>query len=89
MADSTNPIDAARAINKDVMSWFGFDPRYYYHPTDQGLAEMRDKHKGRCEDMTNLAIYAMRSTGPNRAGIKLELSGQNPVPGTSPTSKKP
>jgi hypothetical protein len=63
MTDSTSPVDAARVINKDVMSWFGFDPRYYYHPTDQGLAEMRDKHKGRCEDMTNLAIYAMRAMG--------------------------
>lgn len=63
MADSTSPIEAAKIINKDVMSWFGFDSRYYFHPTDQGLAEMRDKHKGRCEDMTNLAIYAMRTMG--------------------------
>ena len=63
MADSTDPIEAAKLINKDVMTWFGFDERYYYHPTDQGITEMLTKHKGRCEDMTNATIYAMRANG--------------------------
>ena len=27
--------------------------------TDQGLSGMRERGLGRCEDMTNLAIYAM------------------------------
>lgn len=64
VADSTHePIEAARLINRDVRSWFGFDRRYYYHPTDQGLAEMLQSGLGRCEDMTNLAIYAMRAVG--------------------------
>jgi len=49
--------------NDYIKSWFRFDPRYYEHPTDQGLQEMLDVKLGRCEDMTNLAIYAMRALG--------------------------
>lgn len=65
--DSVNnpedPAEAATLVNNYIMSWFRFDPRYYEHPTDQGLNEMLENKKGRCEDMTNLAIYAMRSIG--------------------------
>ncbi|OGC91495.1 MAG: hypothetical protein A2W25_00525 [candidate division Zixibacteria bacterium RBG_16_53_22] len=63
MADPADPIEAARIINKDVMTYFTFDPRYYYHPTDQGLSEMLANRLGRCEDMTNITIYAMRASG--------------------------
>ena len=63
MADPSNPLEAARLINEDLKSWFHFDPRYYYHPTDQGLSEMLKACKGRCEDMTNLTIYALRANG--------------------------
>lgn len=63
MSDSTDPIEAASLINNDVMSWFLFDPRYYFHPTDQGFAEMMRNKMGRCEDMTNITIYAMRANG--------------------------
>ncbi len=63
MQDPTDPIEAARLINADLMTWFTFDARYYLHPTDQGLADMRAGGLGRCEDMTNLAIYAMRANG--------------------------
>lgn len=63
MTDQSDPIEAAALINDDVKSWFGFDPRFYYHPTDQGLSEMIENKLGRCEDMTNLAIYAMRANG--------------------------
>jgi hypothetical protein len=63
MQDPTDPIEAARLINADLMTWFTFDARFYLHPTDQGLAEMRAGGLGRCEDMTNLAIYAMRANG--------------------------
>ncbi|NOZ07989.1 MAG: transglutaminase domain-containing protein [FCB group bacterium] len=58
-----DPIAAAEYINDDLKQWFKFDPRYYRHPTDQGLDEMRTTGRGRCEDMTNLAIYAMRANG--------------------------
>jgi hypothetical protein len=63
MTNPSDPIEAAKLINNDVKSWFTFDPRYYYHPTDQGLSEMLKDHLGRCEDMTNVAIYAMRANG--------------------------
>ncbi len=61
MKDPSDPIEAARLINDDVKTWFTFDPRYYYHPQDQGLGEMLSSHLGRCEDMTNATIYAMRA----------------------------
>ncbi|UCC79883.1 MAG: transglutaminase domain-containing protein [Candidatus Zixiibacteriota bacterium] len=63
MADPYDLIEAARIINSDVRSYFGFNERYYLHPTDQGLSEMLESGLGRCEDMTNLAIYAMRANG--------------------------
>ena len=63
VADPTDPIQVAAVINNDVRSWFKFDPRYYYHPTDQGLSDMMASKMGRCEDMTNLTIYAMRAVG--------------------------
>ncbi|PWB72500.1 hypothetical protein C3F09_06555, partial [candidate division GN15 bacterium] len=63
LKDSTDPVAAARVINNDLISWFKFDSRYYYHPTDQGITEMRAAKMGRCEDMTNLTIYAMRANG--------------------------
>ncbi|MCJ7497859.1 MAG: hypothetical protein MUO78_06965 [candidate division Zixibacteria bacterium] len=63
MVDPSNSVEAARLINDDIKSWFSFDPRYYYHPTDQGLSEMLKYKLGRCEDMTNLTIYAMRANG--------------------------
>lgn len=63
MKDSTDPVEAAALINSDVRSYFTFDPRYYYHPTDQGLGEMLQSGLGRCEDMTNITIYALRANG--------------------------
>jgi len=59
--EKSDPIEAACFVNDYIKSWFRFDPRYYEHPTDQGLAELLHNKMGRCEDMTNLAIYAMRS----------------------------
>jgi len=63
MQDINSPVEAAVWINNDLKSWFRFDPRYYDHPTDQGFSEMIEVKTGRCEDMTNLAIYAMRANG--------------------------
>lgn len=63
MKNPEDPIEATVLINKDLISWFNFDPRFYYHPTDQGLSDMRSTTLGRCEDMTNLTIYAMRANG--------------------------
>ena len=58
-----DPVRAAALINQELKSWFSFDERYYRHPTDQGVQEMLKMKLGRCEDMTNLAIAAMRSNG--------------------------
>ncbi len=63
MTDPTDPVEAASLINDDIKTWFTFDPRYYYHPTDLGLTEMLSTGVGRCEDMTNITIYAMRANG--------------------------
>jgi hypothetical protein len=63
MTDPTDPLEAAQLINEDLMTWFGFDPRFYYHPTDLGVTEMQQIGLGRCEDMTNATIYAMRAVG--------------------------
>ncbi|NQS97593.1 MAG: transglutaminase domain-containing protein [candidate division Zixibacteria bacterium] len=63
MTDSSNPIEAVCIINDNIKSWFSFDSRFYYHPTDQGMTEMLENRMGRCEDMTNLTIYAMRANG--------------------------
>lgn len=63
MVDKTNPIEACILINNEIRSWYKFDPLFYRHPTDLGLSEMEEYKRGRCEDMTNLALYAMRSQG--------------------------
>jgi len=61
MINPEDPVEAATLINQDIQTWFDFDSRFYRHPTDQGLQEMISCGMGRCEDMTNLAIYAMRA----------------------------
>jgi len=63
MKDSTDPVEAAALINSAIREWFKFDPRYYWHPTDQGMSEMLESKLGRCEDMTNLTIFALRANG--------------------------
>ncbi len=63
MKNPSDPVEAARLINEDIKTWFVFDDRYYRHPTDQGVREMLKSGRGRCEDMANLAIYAMRANG--------------------------
>lgn len=63
MQNPTDPAEAAALINEDLKSWFSFDPRFYEHPADQGLQSLIEGKMGRCEDMTNLAIYAMRANG--------------------------
>ena len=61
--DVNNPTEACALINDEIKSWFRFDPRFYEHATDLGLTELVEGKMGRCEDMTNLAIYAMRANG--------------------------
>ncbi|MCD6578613.1 transglutaminase domain-containing protein [bacterium] len=63
MKNPKNPIEIATLINDDIKSWFKFDPRFYVHPTDQGYSEMCKSKLGRCEDMTNITIFAFRANG--------------------------
>jgi len=63
MKTINDPVEACIWINNDIKSWFRFDPRFYEHATDLGFKELIEGKMGRCEDMTNLAIYAMRANG--------------------------
>jgi hypothetical protein len=56
-------IEAATYINEKLKSWVKFDSKYYLHPTDQSFMQMLRSGKGRCEDMSTFAIYAMRANG--------------------------
>jgi hypothetical protein len=41
--------------------WTGFTDLFYLHPTDQSYAEMCERRLGRCEDITNMVSFGMRS----------------------------
>lgn len=59
----SDPLTLAHKINQKCREMFTFKDVYYLHPTDQGLPEMLETGAGRCEDMTNFTIYAMRANG--------------------------
>ncbi|MCF7920635.1 MAG: transglutaminase-like domain-containing protein [Candidatus Cloacimonetes bacterium] len=63
LESSTDIMAVAAAINEQLKAEFRFNAKYYLHPTDQSLAEMLESGEGRCEDMTNYAIYALRANG--------------------------
>ena len=44
-----------------VHPWTGFTDLFYLHPTDQSYAEMCERRLGRCEDITNMISFGMRS----------------------------
>jgi len=82
MTKPSDPVEAASLINGDIMTYFGFDPRFYYHPTDQGLADMLANRLGRCEDMTNITIYAFAPTASAlRATIPVLANCATTTPG--------
>ncbi|MBN2461878.1 MAG: transglutaminase domain-containing protein [Candidatus Cloacimonetes bacterium] len=60
---SSDPLQIAAQINREARELFGFDSRFYCNPTDQGITEMLENKLGRCEDMTNFIIYALRANG--------------------------
>jgi hypothetical protein len=45
----------------EVHPWVGFSDLFYLHPTDQGYDEMCARKLGRCEDITNMISFGMRS----------------------------
>ena len=61
MKNPEDPKEAASLIGPDVHQWVKFSDLYYLHPTDQGFDEMTEMGKGRCEDITNMMMYAMRA----------------------------
>jgi len=64
LRDSTNDaLELAFLVNDRARKMFTFKDVFYYHPADQGLEDMLKNGFGRCEDMTNFAIYAMRANG--------------------------
>ncbi len=63
MENPTDPKEAGRLLEQKANQIIGFDPIFYLHPTDQGFAEMKQRGLGRCEDMTNMQIYARRAGG--------------------------
>jgi hypothetical protein len=63
MEDPTDPEEAGRILEQRANAIIGFDPIFYLHPTDQGFAEMKTRGLGRCEDITNMQIYARRAGG--------------------------
>ena len=50
-------------VRANVHPWTGFTDLFYMHPTDQSYAEMCERKLGRCEDITNMISFGMRSVG--------------------------
>ena len=48
-------------VRGTVHPWTGFTDLFYLHPTDQSYAEMCERKLGRCEDITNMISFGMRS----------------------------
>lgn len=48
-------------VRSTVHPWTGFTDLFYLHPTDQSYAEMCERRLGRCEDITNMISFGMRS----------------------------
>jgi len=63
LENSSDSKLVSAAAWKDIGKWLRFNQIYYLHPTDQGFDEMTRTGLGRCEDLANMAIYAMRSQG--------------------------
>lgn len=60
--DTETPEKACRAVLAAASKWIGFDEIYYLHPTDQGYDEMCRTKLGRCEDISNMMLYAARAS---------------------------
>lgn len=48
-------------VRGTVHPWVAFSDLYYVHPTDQSYTEMIEDKRGRCEDITNMVSFGMRS----------------------------
>lgn len=61
LKDPTDGRAAAAIIRKGVDQIIGFSELYYLHPTDQSYSQMVNAKLGRCEDITNMCLYAWRA----------------------------
>ncbi|MFH1747766.1 MAG: transglutaminase-like domain-containing protein [Planctomycetota bacterium] len=61
MKDPTDVYEVADLVRRDVNQWVPFNDLYYLHPTDQSFEEMTHSRNGRCGDISNMMMYAMRS----------------------------
>ena len=60
-ADETDVRAIGEKVRATVHPWCGFSDLFYLHPTDQGYVEMCERRFGRCEDITNMVSFGMRS----------------------------
>ncbi len=60
--------EATQAARKASKKWVRFRQLYYLHPTDQSWSEMMRSTAGRCEDQSNVAVFAARSIATVVAG---------------------
>jgi hypothetical protein len=61
MKDPSDPREAAQLILKDVEAWIRFNEQFYFHPTEQSFEEMCRREQGRCGDISNMQMYALRA----------------------------
>ena len=61
MKNPSDPREAARLIMQNVESWIRFNEQFYFHPTEQSFDEMCRREQGRCGDISNMLMYALRA----------------------------
>ena len=61
MKDPSDPREAEQLIVQDVDGWIRFNELFYFHPTEQSFAEMCRRGQGRCGDISNMQMYALRA----------------------------
>jgi hypothetical protein len=60
--------EATQAARKAAKKWVRFRQLFYLHPTDQSWSELMRSTAGRCEDQSNVAVFAARSIAAVVAG---------------------
>ena len=60
-AGETDVRVVGEKVRAQVHPWVGFTDLFYLHPTDQSYDEMCARRLGRCEDITNMVSFGMRS----------------------------
>ncbi len=61
LKDPSDPREAAAWILHDVDTWIRFNELFYFHPTEQSFEEMCRRQQGRCGDISNMQMYALRA----------------------------